>query len=174
MSNIDQEGFAAAAFHSWPDTLAWDAYSGDYGPNFLGHVLGAGTYVAKDPELGLVAFGGEVENFENHNVTVMPTDAVRRMVYLAIFGVRISVDAGNIEMVQYSEKTCMILVLIAPRISSVPSMVAAESTILRVEKMAQVGSLGSPKIVTANTIIKRGGWMVDLRNGTTGVEIRFP
>jgi hypothetical protein len=31
LSNIDQGGFAAASFHSFPDTLAWDAYSGDYG-----------------------------------------------------------------------------------------------------------------------------------------------
>jgi hypothetical protein len=34
LSNIDQGGFAAASFHSFPDTLAWDAYSGDYGNTF--------------------------------------------------------------------------------------------------------------------------------------------
>ncbi|KAF8849539.1 hypothetical protein BDZ45DRAFT_680443 [Acephala macrosclerotiorum] len=173
MSNIDEEGFAAAAFHSWPDTLAWDAYSGDYGPNFLGHVLGAGTYVVNDPQLGLIAFGGEVEKYENHTVTVTPTDAVRRKVYLAMFGVQISVDAGNIEMVHYSEKTCSILVRVVPSISSVPSMAIAESTILRVEKMAQVGSLGSPKIVTADITMERGGWIVNLGSGTASVEIRF-
>jgi hypothetical protein len=33
LSNIDREGFASAAFHSFPSTLKWDAYSGDYGPN---------------------------------------------------------------------------------------------------------------------------------------------
>jgi hypothetical protein len=29
ISNIDQEGFGSAAFHSFPSTLSWDAYSGD-------------------------------------------------------------------------------------------------------------------------------------------------
>ena len=33
MSNIDQGGFASASFHSFADTLKWDGYSGDYGPN---------------------------------------------------------------------------------------------------------------------------------------------
>jgi hypothetical protein len=31
LSNIDQEGFASVAFHSFPSTLKWDGYSGDYG-----------------------------------------------------------------------------------------------------------------------------------------------
>ncbi|CZR56428.1 uncharacterized protein PAC_06316 [Phialocephala subalpina] len=173
MSNIDQEGFAAAAFHSWPDTLAWDAYSGDYGPNFLGHVLGAGTYVVDDSELSLVVFGGEVERIENDNVTVTPTDAVRRMVYLAALGVKIGVDAGNIEVVRYSERDGSMSVWIAPSISSVSTMAAAKSTILRVEKMAQVASFGSPVVMTADLTLLRGGWMIDLSNGTASVEIGF-
>ncbi|KUJ08726.1 uncharacterized protein LY89DRAFT_711421 [Mollisia scopiformis] len=173
MTNIDQEGFASAAFHSWPDTLAWDAYSGDYGPNFLGHVLGAGTYVYEDPSLGLVAFGGEVESYENGMVVVLPKDAVRRMVYLAVFGTQVSVDAGNIEMVTYSEKTGSVEVQMAPSIASIPSMEAAKSTILRVEKMAQVGSIGNAAVVTPGLGTARGGWMVDLSNSTVSVELRF-
>ena len=39
LTNIDQEGFASAAFHSFPSTLKWDGYSGDYGPNFFGHAF---------------------------------------------------------------------------------------------------------------------------------------
>ena len=35
LTNVDQGGFAAAAFHSFPETLAWDAYSGDYGQSHL-------------------------------------------------------------------------------------------------------------------------------------------
>lgn len=173
MSNIDQEGFAAAAFHSWPDTLAWDAYSGDYGPNFLGHVLGAGTYVVNDAELGLVSFGGSLNTSGDGNVTVVPTDTVRRKVYLAMFGTRISVDAGNIEMLKYDEKTGAMSVHIAPSIASVPAMAIAANTILRVEKIAQVGSLGNPVVTTPNTVSERGGWMVDLSSGTVTVDVAF-
>lgn len=50
LMNIDREGFASAAFHSFPSTLKWDAYSGDYGPNFFGHALNAATYVVNHPE----------------------------------------------------------------------------------------------------------------------------
>ncbi|KAL0951924.1 hypothetical protein HGRIS_008578 [Hohenbuehelia grisea] len=42
LSNIDSGGFASASFHSFADTLKWDAYSGDYGPNFAGHAMGIG------------------------------------------------------------------------------------------------------------------------------------
>lgn len=50
LTNIAPDGFASASFHSRPDTLAWDAYSGDYGPGFLGMVLGAGAFVVADTE----------------------------------------------------------------------------------------------------------------------------
>ena len=56
-TDIDRDGFASVAFHSFPDTLAWDAYSGDYGPNFFGHALNTATYVIDHPEFGWQAFG---------------------------------------------------------------------------------------------------------------------
>jgi len=172
MSNIDQEGFAAAAFHSWPDTLAWDAYSGDYGPNFLGHVFGAGTYVVEDAELGLLAFGGSA-TCDGDVITVVPTDAVRRKVYLAMFGTQIAVEAGTIEKVTYSDKTGVITVQIASKISSVSSMAPAASTILKVRKMAQVGPLGTPVVTSPGNAAERGGWKVDLPSGSATVDMAF-
>jgi len=172
MSNIDQEGFPAAAFHSWPDTLAWDAYSGDYGPNFLGHVFGAGTYVVEDAELGLLAFGGSA-TCDGDVITVVPTDAVRRKVYLAMFGTQIAVEAGTIEKVTYSDKTGVITVQIASKISSVSSMAPAASTILKVRKMAQVGPLGTPVVTSPGNAAERGGWKVDLPSGSATVDMAF-
>ena len=59
LSNINQEGFASCAMHANPEHLSWDGYSGDYGPNFLGIVLGSGTYLVEDPYLGVfLAYGG--------------------------------------------------------------------------------------------------------------------
>jgi len=43
LTNIDEKGFASAAFHSFPDRMAFDPYTGDYGPNFLGHALNTGA-----------------------------------------------------------------------------------------------------------------------------------
>ena len=43
LSNIDEEGFPSAAFHSYPQNLRWDTYTGDYGPNFFGHAVNAAT-----------------------------------------------------------------------------------------------------------------------------------
>ena len=47
LTNIDQEGFASAAFHSFPDMLKPDPISGDYAPNFFGHALNTATYVVQ-------------------------------------------------------------------------------------------------------------------------------
>ena len=60
LSNIDEEGFPSAAFHSFPQNLRWDTYTGDYGPNFFGHAVNAATYVINHPEYGWQAFGGNV------------------------------------------------------------------------------------------------------------------
>ncbi len=60
LSNIDQEGFAAAAFHSYPQNLRWDAYSGDYAQNFFGHSVSTATYLIDHPDFGWQAFGGNV------------------------------------------------------------------------------------------------------------------
>ena len=58
LSNMDQEGFASAAFHSFPQNMRWDTYSGDYGPNFFGVAINAGTYVVNDTVFGLQASAG--------------------------------------------------------------------------------------------------------------------
>lgn len=126
-----------------------------------------------DPELGLVAFGGEVDELGNGTVVVSPKDSVRRMVYLAMFGTKVEVDAGNIEIMRYEKETGLVWVRIAPSIPSVPTMTFAKSTILRVEKMSQVGSTGNIGIISPNLSLKRGGWLVDLSNGTVDVEIGF-
>ncbi len=53
LTNIDEKGFASAAFHSFPDRMAFDGYTGDYGPNFFGHALNTATYLTHDDQLGL-------------------------------------------------------------------------------------------------------------------------
>lgn len=170
LSNIDADGFASASFHTWPDTLTWDAYSGDYGPNFLGLVLGSGTYVVQDPELGLVAYGGNLVNGSDGSVTVQPRDAVRRKVYLAMYGVQFAVDAGAIESVTYGGDR--VGVKIASSVDGISGAAVADSAILWVERMANVG--GKTNVVVDKTLSKeRGGWKVDMKNGSFAVNVTF-
>ncbi len=103
LSNIDQGGFASAAFHSFPSTLKWDAYSGDYGPNFLGHALNTGTYLVKTDDFGWQAFGGSLAVSRDW-VTVKPQDSFRRKVFIAPAKLQIALESGQIERVSYSQK----------------------------------------------------------------------
>ncbi|GAQ46035.1 hypothetical protein AKAW_02431 [Aspergillus niger] len=100
-TNVASDGFGSMSFHSFPETLAWDDYTGDYGPGFLGQVLGAVTVLLKHPEFGWVSFGGNVDSSSsNDTVAVQPRDTVRRRVYLADLGLDVSIDAGAIEEVR--------------------------------------------------------------------------
>ena len=172
LSNVDQEGFASASFHSFPDTLAWDAYSGDYGPNFSGLIMGSGVYVVTTDALGTVAFGGNINVSPDNSIQVSPRDAVRRMVYLAQYGLRITVDAGAIELLSVDMNTKNLTVSIAEKVSTISTTAVASSAILRVEKVVQVGGTGDIVMVT-NLTQARGGWNVTLGSGTVGVEVSF-
>ncbi|RAL02816.1 uncharacterized protein BO80DRAFT_471388 [Aspergillus ibericus CBS 121593] len=102
-TNVADDGFGSMSFHSFPETLAWDDYTGDYGPGFLGQVLGAGTVLVKHPEFGWVSFGGNIaasSSGGNDSVTLQPRDTVRRKVYLSDLGLNIEIDAGAIDEVR--------------------------------------------------------------------------
>jgi hypothetical protein len=99
LTNIDQEGFGSAAFHAWPQTLAFDAYSGDYGPGFLGHALGTASYLVRHPEFGWLAFGGNVRNASG-SIELTPLDSFRSRVYLAPFGLWLTLDAGRFARIE--------------------------------------------------------------------------
>ncbi|KAG4430052.1 hypothetical protein IFR05_014464, partial [Cadophora sp. M221] len=132
VSNINQDGFAAASFHSWPDTLKWDGISGDYGPNFIGLALGGGTYVAQDSAVGLIAYGGVLTNLGT-SVIVQTTDPVRRRVFLGPLGVLISIDAGIIESFSYVPSTGAISVQLTLQSSlrqTEPSSVGTRITLM--------------------------------------------
>src|SRR6184192_2335091 len=103
LTDIDQEGFAAAAFHSFPDMLKPDPLSGDYGPNFFGYSWNTATYVVDHPEFGWLAFGGNLK-IEHGRVEITPPDSYRSRVYLAALGLWLTLDAGRFESVQVNQK----------------------------------------------------------------------
>ena len=113
ISGIDQDGFASAAFHSYPDQMAFDPYSGDYGPNFFGHAWNAATYVAKDAEFGWLCFGGNLK-VEGKTVSVTPLDSFRQRLYLAPLGLWLTLDAGQFEEVTLDEGARSVTLRFAP------------------------------------------------------------
>ncbi|POS81212.1 hypothetical protein DHEL01_v200423 [Diaporthe helianthi] len=101
LSNIHSDGFAAASFHSFPDTMAWDGFSGDYGPNFVGLALGTASYLVEDDDLGLIAYGGSVATTAGA-VTVTPKDAARRRAFVGPLAILLEIDAGVINEYTYT------------------------------------------------------------------------
>ena len=146
LSSIQKDGSTAASFHSWPDTLVWDPYSGDYGSGFLGLALGAGVYIVQGSSLGvpddLVAFGGQVDAA---SATVYPRDPVRRRVYIAPFGTLVEIDAGAVQSVvmNLAQQTATFhLLSTTPGVSGSPSAAAATMWISKESKETQ-GTFGA-------------------------------
>jgi hypothetical protein len=164
LSNIDQQGFASAAFHSFPDTLRWDAYSGDYGPNFFGHAVNTGTYIIDHPEFGWQAFGGNVQ-VEGDTVKVTPLDSFRKRIYVAPLGVWLTLDAGTFEAVEIPSagKTVRLGLAAATQYTA--------TALLRIEQPAAIAGVGTLAPATS-LATRRGAFEVPLAAATAWVELR--
>jgi hypothetical protein len=163
LSNIDQEGFASAAFHSFPSTLKWDAYSGDYGPNFFGHAFNTAAYLVDHPEFGWLAFGGNVEA-QGDRVRMLPRDSFRRRVYVAPCGLWLTLDAGAFESVEVNRRTHRVRIALAPADPYTPN------ALLRVEQPAHVAGIGSYRPAD-QTRSERDGYQIPLGATPTTVEL---
>jgi hypothetical protein len=163
LSNIDQEGFASAAFHSFPGTLKWDAYSGDYGPNFFGHAQNAATYLANHPQFGWLSFGGNVQA-EGETVTLSPRDAFRQRVYLAPVGLWLTLDAGTFQSVQFNTRTGKVRVQLSAATQYTPQ------ALLRLERPSRAPgleySVSAPKLPR-----QRDAFVVPLQKTPVWVEL---
>lgn len=159
LSNIRQDGSMYNAFHSFPDTLRGDDYSGDYGPNFLGMMIGSGVYVVHDPDVGLVTYGGNMD-VSSGSVTVQPRDAVRRRIYVAQMGVYVTISVGQIEEFSFD-----ISDLTSLKLRVVPGPAKASSTIVWVETPGTANKY----VVSGKAETQRGGWEIEL--GSAGADV---
>jgi hypothetical protein len=164
LTNIDREGFASVAFHSFPDRLEWDAYSGDYGPNFLGHALNTGTYVINHPEFGWQAFGGNVSTSSNR-IAVQVTDSFRQRVYVAPLGLFLTLEAGRFERVEIDGTSGEVRATLAP------ATPAAPRARLRVEQPAHPNGIGT-YAPTDSFPSEHGAFVVPLGSGGTRVTLQ--
>jgi hypothetical protein len=161
LSNIDQQGFGSAAFHSFPDKLAFDPLSGDYGSGFFGHAINTATYLTQDPEFGWLAFGGNV-TVHKHAVTVTTLDSFRRRLYLAPVGLWLTLDAGKFAQATLDPASHRVRLRVAPATAATPL------AYLRVEQPATIAGVGTYAPVQALPL-KRGAYVIPL--GEKPVEI---
>jgi hypothetical protein len=163
LTNIDEQGFDAPAFHSYPDMLRFDPLSGDNGPNFFGYAWNAGTYVANQPDLGWVCFGGDV-SVSGDEVIVEPRDAARSRIYLAPAGLWLTLDSGRFDRLVWNGKTGQVRIALAPAGPFTPQ------ARLRVDQPARIVGVGKfhPAAVSAT---ERGAYVVSLSSSETWVDI---
>ena len=163
LTNINQEGFAANAFHTFPSTLRWDAYSGDYGPNFFGHAMNTATYVVHHPEFGWQAFGGNL-SVQGSMIHIQPLDSFRMRVYLAPRGLWLTLDAGKFAGVELDTRTGAVRVGLAPADPYTPQ------ARLQVEQPAKIAGVGAyrPK---KELSVAGGAYTVPLGKGVTLITL---
>ncbi len=164
LTDIDQEGFEAAAFHAFPDTLKFDPYSGDSGPNFFGYAFNTATYVVHDPEFGWLAFGGDLK-IESGAIAVTPLDSFRTRVYLAPAGLWLTLDSGRFSGMTFNPKTGNVRVGLAAATKFTPR------ALLRVEQPAKVSGIGKYHPVV-QLQSERGAYVVPLKTETTWLDLR--
>lgn len=163
LTDIDQEGFASAAFHSFPDMLKHDPYSGDYGPNFFGHAWNTATYLVHHPELGWVAFGGNVKVHDGA-VTVTPLDSARSRIFLAPLGLWLTLDAGTFDSLEFRPNTGIFRVGLSPADRFTPE------ARLRIQQTPAVRGVGSYR-PTSHLQSERGAYVVPLGAETKWIEL---
>ncbi|KAJ4341593.1 hypothetical protein N0V87_001608 [Didymella glomerata] len=167
LTNIDEGGFASAAFHSFPELLKWDPYSGDYGQGFLGLALGQTVYIVKDGNFAIQAFGGDIDEGKSTatSTVVVPKDAVRKRVFIADMGLKAEISAGAITEIVFDEAAQKLSLKVAPAVSE--KTLQAKSAIVWLE---QPGS-NNVGFTVAGAKQERGGFAIDLSSGSATVEI---
>lgn len=120
ISNITEDGFGPAAFHSYPSTLQIDYLSGDYGSGFYGYAVNTATYLTKDNDLGWLAFGGNLSK-KGDVVTVELTTAAKSKVFIAPKHLWLTLDAGTFNKVTYNVKTNEVVITLNEKTEYTPN-----------------------------------------------------
>jgi hypothetical protein len=161
LSNINEDGFGSMAFHSYADTLAWDTYTGDYGPNWVGHYQGSASYLVQHPDFGWIAFGGNVD-VSSTNITVTPVDSLRRRLYIAPIGLYIVFEAGRVQRYMWSKAQNTLQVVIGPDGD------VAQGVVFSFEQTSEVLTSGTVVLSTSGLgKTGNGDYLVDIPEGGT-------
>jgi hypothetical protein len=160
ITNIDQQGFGSAAFHSWPDMMKWDAITGDYGMGFYGHAITSATYMVSDPQFGWLGFGGDLTT-KGGKVHIEPKDGARRRLFIAPAGLWITLEAGRIKSADYDARTGKILLTLDPASTTAPTA----------RLLFETTTAGGKTYGTDTGTADRGGYAIALGTGETAVTL---
>ncbi|WBO20799.1 DUF5695 domain-containing protein [Sphingomonas abietis] len=160
ITNIDQSGFSSAAFHSWPDMMKWDSYTGDYGMGFFGHAYAAATYLVKDPTLGWLGFGGNLSEATGVE-HIVPKDGARSRLFIAPAGLWITLEAGKIASADYAPATGKIMLTLDP----------ADATTPQARVFLETTTAGAKAYALPGAALERGGYSVPLSGQPTTIDL---
>jgi hypothetical protein len=161
LTNIDRQGFGSAAFHSGPDLMRFDAYSGDYGTGFYGYAYATASYLVDHPVFGWVGFGGEVREIDD-SISITPRDGFRMRVFVAPAQLWLTLDAGRFARVELQPCTGEITVHLDAAESSTPqAYLNVESTAAQPKTYRPAGDL--------QTV--RGRYVIPLSPQSTAVTL---
>jgi hypothetical protein len=163
LTDIDEKGFDAPAFHAFPDMLRFDPLSGDNGTNFFGYAWSAGTYVAKHRDFGWICFGGNISS-AGDEVTIEPRDALRTRFYLAPVGLWLTLDSGQFDRLVWNDKTGKLQIVLAPK-----NAFTSEARI-RIEQPAHPAGAGSLHL-SRTPALERGAYVIPLSPSQTKIEM---
>ena len=171
--DCDKSVFASAGFHSWPNTLKWDALSGDYGQNFLGLALGHTTYLVEQQDGGLIAYSGNTKYLPSGVVEVEPRDAVRRRVFIGPLRLKVEISAGAIPSFTYNSSSQSIALQLVTKVPVEISRnsAAAQSTVIWLSAPAADSGATNYRVVHAKARVRDGTLITLARNTTTTVTI---
>ncbi|MGO4911720.1 DUF5695 domain-containing protein [Leeuwenhoekiella sp. W20_SRS_FM14] len=154
VSNITEDGFGPAAFHSYPSTLEIDYLSGDYGSNFFGYAINTSSYLVKDPGFGWLAFGGNITETDD-TLHLELTTAAKNAVFIEPLGLWITLDAGQIEAVTYTKNTQTVELQLAAKDDFTPQAYI---------HLSEGFTLNYPK--------EREAYVIPLKNKSTSISIK--
>jgi hypothetical protein len=120
ISNITQDGFGPAAFHSFPSTLKIDGISGDYGSGFYGYAVNTASYITYDKDLGWLSFGGNLVKRGNE-IDVEIKTAAKSRVYIAPKQLWLTLDAGTFDKVTFNEDTEKVTITLNSKTNYTPN-----------------------------------------------------
>ncbi|MCH7396457.1 DUF5695 domain-containing protein [Belliella sp. DSM 107340] len=104
VANVTEDGFGPAAFHSYPEMLAIDPYSGDYGSGFFGYAVNSKSILLHDKTFGWLGFGGNVQEKDGF-VKMALTSAGRKQLFLATEKLLVKLESGNILEAKYDPQS---------------------------------------------------------------------
>lgn len=165
IAGIDQRGCASEAFHSYPDMMIWDPYTGDYGTNFFGHAWATGTYVVHDPEFGWLALGGNLTDHAGQ-IRVVPRDSFRQRIYLAPLGLWLTLDSGSFQSLEFNPQTHAVRIQLAPADRYTPT------ALLRIAQPAAIPGVGKLAPAAVYKLV-RGAYAIPLGSQQISVRLRM-